>query len=63
MNTAQNRTLAALSSALLLLLVLHASKNDSFSEPSTFLGILVGVALATAAWFVGKPRQQHKTQR
>lgn len=58
MNATQNRTLAALSSALLITLVIHASNNGSFNERSTFVGIFVGIALASAAWIVGARRQR-----
>jgi hypothetical protein len=58
MNATQNRTLAALSSALLIVLVAHASNNGSFNEPSTFVGIFVGIVLASTAWAIGARRQR-----
>jgi len=60
MNTKQNATLAALSSALLMVLVIHASDNGSFSQPSTFVGIFVGVVLAAVAWIVGNRIRKHR---
>ncbi|MGC4175074.1 hypothetical protein [Demequina sp.] len=52
--TNRNALLAALSSAALVLLTIHASENGSFSETSTFVGMFVGVALATAGYLIAK---------
>ena len=54
---------AALSSVALVLLTIHASRTNAFDEPSTFVGIVVGIALACAAWFVGKRVRSRRAER
>ena len=45
--------LAAFSAALVML-VIDASETNAFSEPSTFVGIAVGLAVGAAAWIIGR---------
>ena len=45
--------LAAFSAALVTL-VIHASETNAFSQPSTFVGIVVGLAVGAAAWIIGR---------
>ena len=60
---ATGKSQLALWSAVLLLLTLHADRSDSFDEPSTYVGIVCGIALVGTAWFVGKRIRARRTAR
>jgi len=46
----------AFSLATLAWLVPHAGANGSMSQPSTYLGMLVGGLIVGAAWIIGHRR-------
>lgn len=58
----QSAALAAVFGAALILLVKRALDEGAFSSPATYLGIAVGVAIATTAWVVGKRARDKRTR-
>ena len=46
----------AVSAATLAWLVPHAAENGSLEQPTTYIGIAVGVLIVGTAWFVGRRR-------
>ena len=56
MNITTRNTTLAVSFGTLAWLVPHAVENGSFQQPTTYIGIAVGMLIVGAAWLVGRRR-------
>lgn len=54
MKTTNYAIFGAASVAIFALFVAHPLTRESLSEPSTYVGMLCGMALVAAAWLGGK---------